>query len=93
MAKALVGVDASTGQLLWQHARDVAYDIHAVSPVYENGRIYITSGYGGERGEMFELSADGRAITKKWSDRKLDCHHHDHGAVAALLRLHSAFTV
>jgi len=75
LAKNLIGVDANTGKLLWRHPRDVAYDIHAVSPVYEDGCIYITSGYGGERGEMLELSADGMSITKKWSDSKLDCHH------------------
>ena len=74
-AKSLVGLDAATGKLVWHHAHDARYDIHAVSPVYENGRIYITSGYGGARGEMLELSLDGKTVTKKWSDEKLDCHH------------------
>jgi outer membrane protein assembly factor BamB len=69
---ALVGVEASTGKLLWRHERRDPYDIHAVSPVYEDGCIYVTSGYGGERGEMFELSEDGGKITKRWTDKKLD---------------------
>ena len=74
-AKGLVGIDAKTGRLLWKKGRKVSYDIHAVSPVYEDGRIYVTSGYGGERGAMFELSKDGKAITPKWTDKKLDCQH------------------
>jgi len=73
--KALVGIDAKTGALLWRHGRKVNYDIHAVSPAYEDGRLYVTSGYGGEKGEMFELSKDGKTITRKWTDKKLDCQH------------------
>ena len=74
-AKALIGVDAATGELLWRHGWKPGTGIHPVSPVCEDGRIYVTSGYGGERGEMLELAEDGRSITKKWADSKLDCHH------------------
>ena len=72
--KSLVGFDWTSGSLLWQYAHPVSYDIHAVSPVYEDGRLYITAGYGGERGAMLELSEDGTKITKTWTDKKLDCH-------------------
>ena len=75
-ANGLVGIDAKTGKLLWKHCREDPYDIQAVSPVYEDGRIYVTSGSGGERGEMFELSLNGKTITKKWSAKNLDCLHH-----------------
>ena len=71
----LVGIDAKSGTLLWAHRRNAHDGIQPVSLVYEEGRIYITSGYGGERGEMFELSEDGRSITRKWGESKLDCHH------------------
>jgi hypothetical protein len=74
-AGSLVGIDAATGKILWRHGRSPAHGIHAVSPVYEGGRIYVTSGYGGVRGEMLELSEDGRSITKKWTENKLDCQH------------------
>ena len=74
-ANGLVGIDATTGKLLWKHGRKVNYDIHAVSPVYEDGRIYVTSGYGGAKGEMLELSEDGTSISRRWTDSKLDCHH------------------
>ena len=73
LAKGLVGIDADKGRVLWQHARSVPYDIHAVSPVYADGLLYVTSGYGGARGELFELSADGKKISKRWSDEILDC--------------------
>ena len=75
LANSLVGLDAETGKLLWQHPHDAKYKIHAVSPVHADGRIYITSGYGGVRGEMLELAEDGRSVTSRWTDGDLDCHH------------------
>ncbi len=77
MGTTFVGIDASTGKLLWRETRvpTPSYNIQAVSPVYENGRVYITSGYGGERGQMFTLNADGTAVTSVWRDSQLDCHH------------------
>jgi len=74
-AKSLIGIDWESGELLWKFAHPAAHDIHAVAPVYEDGRLYITAGYGGERGVMLELSEDGRKITKKWTDSRLDCQH------------------
>jgi len=70
-----VGVDADTGKLLWRHERKVPYDIHAVSPVYADSMIYITSGYGGVRGAMYELSSDGATVQQKWTDGTLDTQH------------------
>jgi len=81
MANAFIGVDADKAKLLWRHPRDVSWKIHAVSPVYDDGRVFITAGYGGNRSELFELSANGDGITKKPCDRALDCHH---GGVIAL---------
>ena len=75
MAKSLVGIDWESGRLLWQFGHPAAYNIHAVAPVYEDGRIYITAGYGGERGVMLELSETGERITRKWTDSRLDCQH------------------
>ena len=73
-SKSLVGIDWKTGKLLWKVGHSAKYDIHAVSPVYEDGYLYVTSGYGGTRGAMFELSRSGKEITGKWTDSRLDCH-------------------
>ncbi len=63
------------------YPHNAAYRIHATSPVYDDGKIYITSGYGGQRGEMLELAPDGKSIKKIWSDNILD---NKHGGVIAL---------
>ena len=85
--QSIVGIDASNGTVCWRYPHKVKYDISAVTPVYENGRMYVTNGYR-QGGHMFELSADGSSLQKKWSEKSLDVHHggvvlvdgHIHGA-------------
>lgn len=77
MAKTFVGIEAATGALRWRVDRQPApsHGIQAVSPVYADGLFYVTSGYGGERGQMYRLSEDGKQITPGWRDAELDCQH------------------
>lgn len=60
-------------------ATNVRRDLAAVSPLYNNGYLYVTTGYTKEgmpnRGTMFELFADATSFTKKWTERTLDCYH------------------
>ena len=74
-AKYVVGIDAKTGQVLWKHKHETEYDIHGVTPVYADGMLYYTGGYG-SGGGMIELSSDGSSVTSKWTDKNLDCQHH-----------------
>ncbi|MHC4335635.1 MAG: hypothetical protein ACYSUV_18070 [Planctomycetota bacterium] len=53
---------------------ETSHDISAVIPVYHDGQLYVTNGYG-KGGMMLELSEDGTSYTKKWTDKNLDCHH------------------
>ncbi len=71
---AFIGIEASSGKLLWNQKRskEPAHKIQAVSPVYDDGKFYVTTGYGGERGEMYSLSADGTQVTSQWRDAELD---------------------
>ena len=79
MATTFVGIDANTGRLLWREVRQPtpSHNIQAVSPVFADGKFYVTSGYGGERGEMYQLNTSGNTITvtSAWRDSELDCHH------------------
>jgi outer membrane protein assembly factor BamB len=74
-AKLVVGIDAATGALLWTHDHPTEYDIHAVTPIYKDGLVYFTGGYGSGSGAL-ELSPDGASVTLKWTDKNLDCQHH-----------------
>lgn len=74
-AKLVVGLDAETGEVLWTHKHETDYDIHAVAPVYHDGLVFYTGGYGSGSG-VLELSPDAKSVTPKWKDRTLDCQHH-----------------
>jgi outer membrane protein assembly factor BamB len=77
------GVDASSGKMLWKY-RD--YDLHTpswhpnapiincVTPIYDKGKVYITSGYN-HVGAMFKIANDANGVQLLWSDTILDCHH------------------
>ena len=57
--KALIGVDADSGELLFRHEHITSYDVNAATPLYRDGRIFITSGYG-SGSEMLKLTVDGQ---------------------------------
>lgn len=74
-AKYVVGVDVTNGKVLWKHEHETKYDVHGTTPVYEDGMIYYSAGYG-SGGGMIELSDDGTSVTQKWTDMNVDCQHH-----------------
>jgi len=74
--KALVGVAADTGRLLFRHEHLTKYDVNALKPVYFDGEIFISSGYK-SGSEMVKLSAQGDDMTaeKVWDSQDMDNHH------------------
>ncbi|MBN1765066.1 MAG: PQQ-like beta-propeller repeat protein [Sedimentisphaerales bacterium] len=72
LAKSIVCLDTADGSLLWQIPHKVDWDISAVSPLYHDGCLYFTNGYG-KGGMLLELSDDGTRYTRKWTDKVLDC--------------------
>ncbi len=74
-AKYVVGLDPETGEVLWTHKHETDYDIHAVAPVYDDGLVFYTGGYGSGSG-VLKLSADASSVTSVWKDKTLDCQHH-----------------
>jgi outer membrane protein assembly factor BamB len=78
----IIGVAVEDGEILWRHdyanteppGRGGRACNNAVTPIYHDGHIYVTSGYN-HVGVMLELSEDGTEVSLKWSDKTLDCHH------------------
>jgi outer membrane protein assembly factor BamB len=76
----LLGIDASTGELLWSHEQDntplqqraPGYgDTHSNSVWYEDGAIYYLAGDGNGAVKL-QLSADGRHIKQVWRNQSVD---------------------
>jgi len=67
----IIGVDAETGKKLWSHENKNRHSVHANTPVYGDGMILSTSGYG--RGStMLRLTNGGRGIQEVWFAKELD---------------------
>ena len=73
LENSIVGIDAETGKILWSDKFGKT-GANPATPLYSDGCIYSTSGYD-DGSVMYELSADGSEISRKWTDEVLDNHH------------------
>jgi outer membrane protein assembly factor BamB len=75
--KAVIGVNADTGELLFRFEHPTKYDVNATTPIYHDGHILISSGYGTTGTTLLKLDVDGKkaSVTKVWNSRELDNHH------------------
>lgn len=69
--KALLGIDAKDGKLLWSHEQEGNGDVHVNTPLYDNGFIYYITGDGNGAIKL-KLSDDGNSITQIWKNKKSD---------------------
>ena len=75
-AMSVFGMNPATGEVFWRFPQDPDAEDqnHSVTPVCEDGRVYVTSGHA-EGGRMFALSPDGREAHQEWADQILNCLH------------------
>ena len=70
-ASHVMGIDATTGKLLWSFEHPNQWAVHPNTPIYSDGGLFVFSGYG-QGGEKLKLSADGSSITKEWEIESFD---------------------
>lgn len=70
-ASHVVGIDATTGKLLWNFEHPNQWAVHPNTPIYHDGGLFVFSGWG-QGGEKLKLSADGSSVTKEWEIKSLD---------------------
>jgi outer membrane protein assembly factor BamB len=75
-AKALVGVNADNGDLLFRYEHLTKHDVNALKPICADGRVFISSGYKAGS-EMVQLTAAGGKVTAEqaWESKDMDNHH------------------
>ena len=76
-ARAVIGVNADTGDLLFRYPHKTNYDVNATTPLFHEGWVFITSGYGTTGSVMLQLKVQGPKVDaeKVWESRELDNHH------------------
>ena len=75
----IIGVNSQDGNILWQYDcklyQGKPKDVNPNTPIYKDGCIYVTSGYG-KGGAKLRLSQDGGSVvSQEWVNLALDCHH------------------
>lgn len=71
MERSIHGFDADNGALLWKHGHINSYSVHPNVPVYIDGYLYCTIGYG-VGGVMLKVSSDGTKVTEVWKNARHD---------------------
>lgn len=70
-AEHIIGLDAKTGELLWDYPHTNRWSVHANTPVFYDGDLFCFSGYG-QGGVKLDLSDDGSTVSKAWFKKELD---------------------
>lgn len=74
MRESVASVDVRTGTLLWTHEHDTPYDMNVTSPVFHDGHVHFSSGYG-TGGRLLELGPGSRSVKRVWTNPEQDnCH-------------------
>lgn len=75
-AKAVIGVDADTGELLFRHEHQTAYDVNVQMPIFRDGHVFISTGYGSGAKLLRLVPAGGKLdVELVWHERSFDNHH------------------
>lgn len=75
-AKALIGVDADAGELLFRHQHQTQYDVNVLMPIFHDGCVFVSSGYN-TGSQMLRINVDGKKanVDEVWSSPEMDNHH------------------
>jgi outer membrane protein assembly factor BamB len=67
--RALGGLDAETGKLIWSEGFETSYDVNAATPIYHDGHVLFTAEYPTGRARLYALNAKG--ARKVWENKNL----------------------
>jgi len=72
LGKEALIVEPQTGKAAWQAKWETSYDVNAATPIFSDGRLFLTSGYKTGAG-VFKLARTGDKLTgeKVWGPDKL----------------------
>ena len=71
IAEYIIAVNADTGEKLWSYPQTNRYNIHANTPIYSNGMIFSTTGYG-QGSVMLKLTNGGKSVEEVWKQPLVD---------------------
>ncbi len=74
-AKAMIGVNADTGQLLWRFPHESYADENVLTPLFQDGHIFVSTPKAGSVKWKLNVEGDKASVTEVWRSKELDSHH------------------
>jgi len=75
MAKALVGIHADTGEVLWRFKHETPYDENIFTPLFVDGHIYFATAHArGSRLLKLNVAGQKCSVEVAWTTEMLDSH-------------------
>ena len=75
--KSMIGVNADTGELLWQVEHVSLHDENVLQPVYHDGQIFVSGLKTGSVKWKVEVDGQKASVEEVWRSEQMD-NHHDH---------------
>jgi outer membrane protein assembly factor BamB len=72
-ANHILGLNLADGAVLWKFPWPNRYAVHPNTPLYKDGKLFCSSGYG-QGSVMLQLAADGSSVKELWTNKTLDNH-------------------
>jgi len=81
MARSVIGVEAATGKLLWRVEHHTPFDENITTPIYHDGRVFVSSRTSGSMLVRLPAAGAGPSAEVVWKTRAMD---NQHGGVLLL---------
>jgi len=73
--KAMIGVEAKTGKLLWRVEHLSYADENVLQPVYHDGHVFVSTVLAGSRKWKINVRGKTASVKEVWRSRQMDNHH------------------
>ena len=73
--KAMIGVEAQTGKLLWRVEHLSYADENILQPIYHDGHVFVSTVAAGSRKWKINVQGKTASVREVWRTKKMDNHH------------------
>jgi len=74
-AKAIIGVAADDGRLLWRFEHTTPFDENILLPIFHDGHVFVSTQVTGSLQLRIDIDGDKATVEEVWRSKELDNHH------------------
>jgi len=73
--KAMVGINADTGELLWRVGHQSYADENVLRPIFHDGHVFVSTVAAGSRKWKVNVQGKTASVAEVWKSKQMDNHH------------------